>query len=190
MTARLQFPLLGEPVSLDLVNTRVRRRGADVDLLETPSALTTWLAAESGRLSWSGAVTAADLRAVRRLRDAIAALLSARRARARPPQNAVKVVNAALSTSVPVIRLAWTANGPRAERRGAGSRRDALLHALAMDAVAILAGPDAALVRTCEHPDCVLQFLARNPRRRWCSASGCGNRARVARHYTRHRASA
>lgn len=190
MTATPHFPLLGEPVSLDLVNTRVRRGGADVDLLDAPSALTAWLRAESGRVPWSGAVTAVDLRAVRTLRDAIAALLNARRARARPPSAAVKVVNAALSTSVPVIRLAWMANGPRAERRGAGSRRDALLHALAMDAVAILAGPDAALVRTCEHPDCVLQFLARHPRRRWCLASVCGNRARVARHYTRHRTSA
>ncbi|HEX5438135.1 MAG TPA: ABATE domain-containing protein [Gemmatimonadaceae bacterium] len=190
MTAKLHFPLLGEPVSLDLVNTRVRRGGADVDLLETPSALTAWLAAESGRLSWSGAVTAADLRAVRTLRDAIAALLRARRVRARPPSEAMKVVNAALSASVPATRLAWTAKGPRAERRTAGSRRDTLLHTLALDAVTILTGPDATLVRTCAHPDCVLQFLARHPRRRWCSASVCGNRARVARHYVRHRVNA
>ena len=66
------FPLLGEPLSLDLVNTRIRSGGTDVDLLDAPAALATWLAAESGRLSWSGAVSAADLRAVRTLRDAIA----------------------------------------------------------------------------------------------------------------------
>ena len=190
MMAALHFPLLGEPVSLDLVNTRIRHGGADVDLLDTPSALTTWLAAESGRLSWSGVVTAADLRAVRALRDAIAALLRARRVRARPPAGAMKVVNAALSASAPATRLAWTARGPRAERRAAGSRRDTLLRALALDAVSILTGPDATLVRTCEHPDCVLQFLARHPRRRWCSATVCGNRARVARHYMRHRTNA
>jgi len=190
MRAALHFPLLGEPVSLDLVNTRIRHGGADVDLLDTPSALTTWLAAESGRLSWSGVVMAADLRAVRALRDAIAALLRARRVRARPPAGAMKVVNAALSASAPATRLAWTARGPRAERRAAGSRRDTLLRALALDAVSILTGPDATLVRTCEHPDCVLQFLARHPRRRWCSATVCGNRARVARHYMRHRTNA
>jgi predicted RNA-binding Zn ribbon-like protein len=33
----------------------------------------------------------------------------------------------------------------------------------------------------------VLQFLARDPRRRWCSAAVCGNRARVSRHYFRYR---
>lgn len=186
MTSTVHFPLLGEPVSLDLVNTRVRRGGAEVDLLETPAALAAWLAAETDRLPWSGAVTAADLRAVRALRDAIAALLVARRTGARPQPEAVKVLNAALSISEPV-RLTWTTKGPRAARRATGSRRDTLLRALAMGAVGILTGPDAKRVRTCEHPDCVLQFLARNPRRRWCTPSVCGNRARVARHYVRHR---
>lgn len=187
MPAILHFPLLGEPISLDLVNTRVRHAGAYVELLDTPSALGKWLAAESDRLPWSGAVTAADLRAVRTLRDAIAALLSARRGSARPRRGTMKVFNTALSTSVSAIRLTWTGKGLRAEQRAAGSRRDRLLHALAVDAVTILTGPDAKLLRVCEHPDCVLQFLARNPRRRWCSASVCGNRARVARYYVRHR---
>lgn len=187
MKATLHFPLLGEPVSLDLVNTRFRRDDSYVDLLDTPSALSAWLAAESGRVSWSGAVTAADLRAVRTLRDAIAALLSSRRGRARLRNDALEVLNMALSKSVPAVRLAWTATGLQAERRTAGSRRDGLLHSLAMDALEVLTGPDAKLVRACEHPDCVLHFLARNPRRRWCSASVCGNRARVARYYVRHR---
>jgi predicted RNA-binding Zn ribbon-like protein len=186
MTVALRFPLLGEPISLDLVNTRVRKGGADVDLLDAPSALAAWLAAESGRLPWSGAVSAADLRAVRALRDAIAAMLTARRAGARPRSDAVKTVNAALAASGPATRLVWTARGPRVEHRATRSERDALLHTLAADAVNILTGSDAALVRTCAHPECVLQFLASNPRRQWCSASVCGNRARVARHYARH----
>src|SRR5574340_350960 len=101
MPSTVHFPLLNEPVSLDLVTTRVRRRGADVDLLERAAALAAWLAAESRRLPWTGAVTAADLRAVRALRDAITALLAAQRTGARPPPQAMKVVNAALSISEP-----------------------------------------------------------------------------------------
>ncbi|HLU55261.1 MAG TPA: CGNR zinc finger domain-containing protein [Pseudonocardia sp.] len=38
----------------------------------------------------------------------------------------------------------------------------------------------------CHGPGCVLYFHRDHPRRGWCSA-GCGNRARVARHYERHR---
>jgi predicted RNA-binding Zn ribbon-like protein len=189
MKAALHFPLLGERVSLDLVNTLIRKGGMDVDLLDAPAALAAWLAAEAGRVPWSGGVSAADLGAVRALRDAIAVMLAARRAGARPPRVAVKTLNTALSASGTATRLAWTARGPRAELRATRSKRDALLHTLAADAVGILTGPDAGLVRECAHPECVLQFLARNPRRRWCSASVCGNRARVARHYARHGAS-
>jgi predicted RNA-binding Zn ribbon-like protein len=43
-------------------------------------------------------------------------------------------------------------------------------------------------LRPCYAPGCVLYFLRDHPRRQWCSA-GCGNRARVARHYARHHAS-
>ncbi|WP_139810547.1 CGNR zinc finger domain-containing protein, partial [Mycobacterium avium] len=37
----------------------------------------------------------------------------------------------------------------------------------------------------CANPDCSMLFLATNPRRSWCTANICGNRARVARHYHR-----
>jgi predicted RNA-binding Zn ribbon-like protein len=188
LTTASRFPLLGEPLSLDLVNTRIRRDGADVDLLDKPSALATWLAAEAGRQPWSGAATAADLQAVRALRDAIAALLAARHTGVPPLPAALRAVNKILSTSAPTTKLVWTSAGPRVKVQVAMSKRDALLHALAMDAVVILASPQVNLLRTCEHPDCVLQFLAHNPRRRWCSAAACGNRARVARHYFRQRA--
>jgi predicted RNA-binding Zn ribbon-like protein len=188
LTTASRFPLLGEPLSLDLVNTRIRRDGADVDLLDKPSALATWLAAEAGRQPWSGAATAADLQAVRALRDAIAALLAAQRTGVPPPPAALRAVNKILSTSASTTRLVWASAGPRVKVQATMSKQDALLHALALDAVGILASPQANLLRTCEHPDCVLQFLARNPRRRWCSAAVCGNRARVARHYFRQRA--
>jgi predicted RNA-binding Zn ribbon-like protein len=46
MPATFRFPLLGEPLVLDLMSTRVRRNGASVDLLDTPSALSAWLRAE------------------------------------------------------------------------------------------------------------------------------------------------
>lgn len=188
MTGLPHFPLIGEPLALDLVNTCVRRDRADVDLLDAPAALAAWLRAESARLAWSGAVDATDLCAVRDLRSALAALFAARRKGTSPPAAALRTLNAALAAPTATTRLAWPATGPRLARPTAASRRDALLHALATDALAVLTGPSAHLLRVCAHPDCVLQFVAHNPRRRWCSASTCGNRARVARHYLRQRA--
>jgi predicted RNA-binding Zn ribbon-like protein len=57
---------------------------------------------------------------------------------------------------------------------------------VAVDAVALFGGEDAAKLRACPAPGCVLYFVKTHPRREWCSA-GCGNRVRAARHYQRVR---
>jgi hypothetical protein len=46
--------------------------------------------------------------------------------------------------------------------------------------------PDSPRLRACQAPGCVLYFVKDHPRREWCSTA-CGNRARAARHYRRHR---
>lgn len=186
MSASIHFPLLGEPPSLDLVNTCVRRDGVDVDLLDTPVALDAWLRVEAKRLNWTGPATVADWRAVRTLRAAIAELFRARREHGRPEAEAVAKVSRALSASGARMRLVWTDREPRLVPLGAQVRRSALLGELAADAAAVLTGPQARQLRKCANPDCILQFVASNPRRRWCSSAVCGNRMRVARHYWQH----
>ena len=57
---------------------------------------------------------------------------------------------------------------------------------VATEAVHLIAGPDAAQLRACHAPGCVLYFLKTHPRREWCS-DACGNRTRAARHYQRIR---
>jgi len=41
---------------------------------------------------------------------------------------------------------------------------------------------DWSRIRTCAHPDCTLNFYddSKNGTRRWCTMSGCGNRAKAA----------
>lgn len=181
-----RFLLLGEPLALDLVNTRIRRDGHEVDLLDTPAALDAWLRAERQRVAWKGTTNRDDLAAVRALRDAIDALLRSRRRRVPADAPALACVNHALGVSPGHPRLQWAADGPVLQPVARGAQRNALLRSLAVDALALLTGADAPRVRECAHPECRLQFVARNPRRRWCSGRTCGNRARVAAHYQRH----
>ncbi|GAA2579956.1 CGNR zinc finger domain-containing protein [Dactylosporangium fulvum] len=61
-----------------------------------------------------------------------------------------------------------------------------LLAVLAEAATGFLASPDVTRLRACPAPRCVRYFLQDDPRQAWCKPS-CGNRARVARHYQRHR---
>lgn len=80
------------------------------------------------------------------------------------------------------------AGGPRRVARTAHAPALAAVAAIAEEAVALFAGPDRLLLRACRAPGCVLYFVRNHPRRAWCS-DGCGNRARVARHYQRHHGS-
>ena len=49
----------------------------------------------------------------------------------------------------------------------------------------LLAGGKLAKVRRCANPECLYLFVdeSRAGRRRWCTMSSCGNRAKARRHY-------
>jgi predicted RNA-binding Zn ribbon-like protein len=59
---------------------------------------------------------------------------------------------------------------------------DAFLAPVAEAVADLLANGDFDLVRHCEGHDCVMWFYDRTKghRRRWCTSTGCGNRAKVA----------
>ena len=63
------------------------------------------------------------------------------------------------------------------------------LSAVARDAIALFTSPYARRMRECASPECGLLFLdlSRPGRRRWCSSSACGSKARAAA-YRRRRA--
>ncbi len=116
---------------------------------------------------------------------------------------AVNVVNRACARAPSWSELRWPGeespagtastaavegNGPARVVRTAHAPALAVVAAIAEEAVALFAGPDRLLLRACRAPGCVLYFVRNHPRRAWCS-DGCGNRARVARHYQRHHGS-
>lgn len=185
MTDSIRFPLLGEPLVLDLVNTRALRRGAPAELLDRPAALSSWLRVEHRRTGWRGPADTGDLVAVRSLRDGIDSLLRACLEHRPGPTAAIRGLNRVLAGARENARLEWTRSGPRKTALAPDTACRRLLHQLALEALELLTGPDAGKLRECAHPGCRLLFIAANPRRRWCSAATCGNRARVSRHYAR-----
>ena len=82
----------------------------------------------------------------------------------------------------------------RARRLWLGCRREigtalALLAPVLWSAGDLLAGSRLDRVRRCANPECGWLFLddSRAGKRRWCSMSSCGNRAKARRHYHRSR---
>ncbi|UXY20363.1 CGNR zinc finger domain-containing protein [Streptomyces cynarae] len=179
-------PLTGEPLALDLVNTRPSAG----DLLATPEDLLAWWALEVDRLpdEVPQEVTAADLAAVRAVRERAARALDQVRRGDEPSAADLEALNQAQRAAPAISELTWNGSAVVATRRRDGSPGLRLAASLAEAAAELLADPAVARIRECEADDCVMLFLPAHPRRRWCSAARCGNRVRVARHYQRHKA--
>lgn len=182
-SSRPTFALLGEPLALDLVNTRVRQGDGEMEYLTDPTALDAWMAAQTDRMSWTDDCTDDDLAMILDLRDAIARLLDALVTK-QPPHHAIDVLNKALR-DFRGPELAWAEDAFEISTPDRSAQFAGVLHVIAADAVRLVAGPSGRLVRECARPQCSLRFVATNPRRQWCSTTSCGNRTRVARSYTR-----
>ncbi|MCO1657984.1 CGNR zinc finger domain-containing protein [Pseudonocardia humida] len=169
-------PLRGEPLGLDLLNTVWVDSGGRHDLLAERSGLSLWLA-EHGfddRVPATPAVREALLAA----RDAIAAHVA-------DPDSprAAAALNAVLAGGA--LRRSLRPDGP-ATTIAVDDPATLPGWAAAEDYLRLLSR-DAARVRHCAGPGCVLHFYDTSKRgdRRWCSMAGCGNRAKAARHYAR-----
>ncbi|MFF4359945.1 CGNR zinc finger domain-containing protein [Streptomyces sp. NPDC001604] len=179
-------PLTGEPLALDLVNTRPTAG----DLLATADDLRAWWALQADRLpdEVPQSVTAEDLAAVRAVREHTARALDDVRRGREPLAADLDALNQAQRAAPAINELAWNGSAVAATRRRDGSPGLRLAACLAEAAAELLADPAVTRIRECEADDCVMLFLAAHPRRRWCSATRCGNRVRVARHYQRNKA--
>ncbi len=183
--SRQRFPLLGECVALELVNTLV---GGELELLCTAADTHRWLQAHSDQLPEGALLNPPQPRALRALRTAIGELVSAAVEGRSPDRAALRAVNRASAGAPSAPMLIWGEHGPALAEAQGGSRGDAAtLASVARSAIALLGGPDRDRLRTCAAPGCSMRFVATNPRRHWCSPETCGNRVRVARHYARQR---
>jgi predicted RNA-binding Zn ribbon-like protein len=177
-----------EPLAVRLMNTVWANRDGVHDALDTVAQLQQW-ARQCGVRPSTG-LTRADLDRARSLRDALrraaADLLDDSRRGAVSARltagEALKVLNGFLATCVPELR-AEDGPGMRRDWRTSVSGFERELVMVALEASDLLAKGHAGL-GACHGPGCVLYFERVPARREWCSG-GCGNRARVARHYRR-----
>jgi len=175
------YVLADEPV-LDMLNTRANVDGVPFEFWQLDADVERWLV----RLGWAeeGAVpafeTGALLSAARGLREVIRVLLEQRKA---GEQGDPAALNAFLRKAVSHPLLAWPAPGElRLERQRKQQTPEQFLSPIAEAAATLLVDGDFGLIRTCEHPECVLWFYDRTKahKRRWCSMALCGNRHKVA----------
>ncbi|NRP18257.1 hypothetical protein LPJGGPFB_01487 [Ensifer adhaerens] len=187
------IPFVGEPLALDLINTRPLTGEGPVDLIGDADGLAAWVEQQAGRLQdasllVSGRLSVEELALVHAVRDHVASAVRSLMEGRDVAAGDVAGLNAAMAAAPVTRRLDWR-DAPAVKSERAGKSGVQLAGFLAEDAALLLAGPDAGLIRKCEADDCVMLFVGNNARRRWCSAARCGNRVRVSRYYKRSKSS-
>jgi len=182
MDASMQeAPLLADHLALDLLNTVARSDGTIVDYWNTGDDVMTWLARCGVNPVAPGQVGRPALLAQATRLRSLAGRLVARQKEGVAVD--VRELNTFLHAYLSAPHLARDEDGKLTlARKPGGDPVAALLGPVAEAVAELLVEGDFALVRQCEHPDCILWFYDRTKahKRRWCSMAVCGNRYKAA----------
>jgi predicted RNA-binding Zn ribbon-like protein len=171
-------------LSLNLVCTVRHRPSRNLELLKEPSDLSRWLF-EAKAFPRLTSVTAAELDGAKRLRKAIFDTAS-RISDGKPPdRRAVGVINEFAALPLADVRLDFRNWRPEYLT---DTPIESGLSAVARDAIDLFTGPQSKLICTCAEPACRMLFVDSSPgaRRRWCSMTRCGSRAKGAAFRIKH----
>jgi predicted RNA-binding Zn ribbon-like protein len=173
---------VGDNLAINFINTRRMVEGQLTDTLQSDSDVKAWLKRlevpiAKGTLPFKDGVLLQKTRALREIALSVVkdrksgkkpSLVALNRFLANAPSHATLMTDDAMSIRV---------------TRVYGKETVEAFLAPAAEAIAdLLADGDFNLVRHCEGNACVLWFYDRTKghRRRWCTSTGCGNRAKVA----------
>lgn len=167
-------PHLGEPLALDLLNTRWASADGPQDLLSDTAGLRCWL--RTNELDDRCDVDELSLQALLVARQAILRVVV---------EGSADELNEVLDHGRIRRRLADA--GPEDLPDVPEARW--LAGWLAADNLLGLLAESPRRIKQCAHPHCILWFhdTSKNGTRRWHSMTTCGNRAKAARHYAARR---
>lgn len=164
---------------LEFANTRYwRGQDSPTETLNTPADLAAWTKAPKAPIPKEFG-RALELReTIHRLFDAVALGKA-------PAIRDFQELNTALAAAPARTVLTRGKEGFDWELDMRPATALALLAPVLWSTADLLAGDRLAKVRRCANPQCLYLFLdeSRAGKRRWCTMSSCGNRAKARRHY-------
>jgi predicted RNA-binding Zn ribbon-like protein len=173
---------VGDNLAINFINTRRMVEGQLTDTLQNDSDVKAWLRRlevpiAKGTLPFSDGVL---LQRARELREIALEAVKNRKSGKKP---SLVALNRFLGDASSHAALrADDAIGIRVTRVYGKETVEAFLAPVTEAVADLLADGDFDLVRHCEGNACVMWFYDRTKghRRRWCTSTGCGNRAKVA----------
>ncbi len=163
-------------LSLDWIATLGDRKGTPLERIRNPAELERWLTAVAGQVV-ARKPTEQDLVAAKRLRAALVGLVDRLHSGKSPVAQDIEVVNEFAALPPPVVQLGMKG---KALKENDGLDASAVFSMIARDAIDLFTGDDFAKVKLCAGEDCSVYFVdhSRPGKRRWCSMSRCGNKAK------------
>lgn len=194
---------VGGDLVLDLVNTVTARDSEPRDWLVDYDALLQWTRqtgafagrdlAQLERLALASPRKAQTaLARLKRLREALCAVLYALTRGRAPDGDALGVIENLYAAAAQAGRLKAQAHGLSLAWQVQESQLDLVAHTVCAQALALLQQMDPVRLRVCDGHDCGWVFLdtSKSGRRRWCDMATCGNNAKARRFQRRRRAPA
>jgi len=173
---------VGDNLAINFINTRRMIEGQLTDTLQSDSDVKTWLKrlevpVAKGSLPFGDGVL---LKGARELREIALAAVQDRKSGKKPSLVALNRFLADAPSHA--VLTTDDARNIRVTRVYGKETAEAFLAPVAEAVADLLADGDFDLVRHCEGNACVLWYYDRTKghRRRWCTSTGCGNRAKVA----------
>ncbi|GIX57745.1 MULTISPECIES: CGNR zinc finger domain-containing protein [Bacillus cereus group] len=180
-----QFPLICGNLSLDLVNTELVRRGQRYDLLITDEDVLEWLYVIKVNLPFWNEKTLIGIQ--ERMDQVTSSILEARevlRKQFEAIADQHEISNdfiTYLEKQIEKAPFTYKVIEQRLVPVPVGEVEDVLVSIIAFDALTLVAENKLIFLKRCSNPDCVLLFIDKSGKRKWCSMKICGNRKKVAK---------
>ncbi|WP_419994575.1 CGNR zinc finger domain-containing protein [Streptomyces boninensis] len=178
-------PLAGEPLAIDLLNTRWMSGDRVADLLDSTDGLAVWLSSPPVAAQLPDPAPHADTATLNALHEARAALAKlVDTPTTTPDPAALRALNKVLSRAR--VRHALDPDGRPTTHLEAEDPAWLPAWAAAENYLRLL-DDRPGRIRACSGPTCILHFydVSKNGTRRWCSMAICGNRSKAKGHYAR-----
>ncbi|MCC8354580.1 CGNR zinc finger domain-containing protein [Bacillus sp. AF23] len=180
--ANAQFPLITQNLSLDLVNTEIISYDKRHDLIQSEKDLMTWFEIMGETAPFLSSLTLQEVRGqLQRIHQFRAELRKHFERIAKGSEPSTAFISF-LQDQIAAAPFSYQILDDKLARIPNGKPDDSILSLIAYDALWLIHTKEIQQLKRCANEKCILLFLDKTGRRKWCSMKICGNRQKVSRH--------
>ncbi len=180
--ANAQFPLITHNLSVDLVNTEIVSYDKRHELIPSEKDLMTWFKIMGETAPFLSSLTLQEVRGQLQRIHQFRAELRKHFERIAEGSEPSPAFISFLQDQITAAPFSYQIIDDKLARIPNGKPDDSILSLIAYDALWLIHTKEIQQLKRCANEKCILLFLDKTGRRKWCSMKICGNRHKVSRH--------